>query len=138
MLVRPFQLSDEESVIALWQACGLIRPVNDPRKDIRRKMAVNPELFLVGILDDQVIASAMAGYDGHRGWINYLGVHPDHQRKGYARKIMDEAEKLLQQRGCPKINLQVLISNHKAIEFYQRIGFAADQVVSMGKRLERD
>ncbi len=138
MLIRPFQLSDEEAVVVLWRQCGLIRPVNDPRKDIRRKMRVNPELFLVGILDARLIASAMVGYDGHRGWINYLGVHPDYQRKGYARKMMEEAERLLRQRGCPKINLQVVASNHKVIEFYQRIGFAVDQVMSMGKRLEED
>jgi ribosomal protein S18 acetylase RimI-like enzyme len=136
--IRPFQPSDEPAVIDLWRRCDLIRPVNDPRKDIARKMRVNPELFLVGVSDDKIVATAMAGYEGHRGWINYLAVAPEHQRGGLGRQIMDEAEKLLRAQGCPKINLQVRTSNRGVIEFYQRLGFALDDVVSLGKRLEKD
>ncbi|HVU26948.1 MAG TPA: GNAT family acetyltransferase [Verrucomicrobiae bacterium] len=138
MQIRPFQNSDEAAVIELWQQCSLVRPVNDPKKDIQRKLAVNPELFLVGLLDGKLIATAMAGYEGHRGWINYLAVHPEFQRNGYGRQIMEAAEKLLRNLGCPKINLQVLTKNRAVIEFYQRIGFSADDVVNLGKRLERD
>src|SRR5437764_565283 len=111
MHIRPFEPGDEEAVIALWGRCGLLRPWNDPRKDIRRKSQVQPELFLVGVLDGAVAATAMAGYDGHRGWIYYLGVDPDCQRRGLGRAVMAEAERLLRARGCPKINLQVRSSN---------------------------
>jgi ribosomal protein S18 acetylase RimI-like enzyme len=77
-------------------------------------------------------------YEGHRGWINYLAVAPECQRRGIARQIMEEAERLLRQAGCPKINLQVRTANAQVIEFYKRIGFKIDDVVSMGKRLETD
>lgn len=138
MQIRPFQLDDEEAVISLWRSCDLVRPWNDPSKDIRRKLQVRPELFLVGLLDGRVIACVMAGYEGHRGWLNYLAVAPEHQRRGYARAIVDEAEQLLRAAGCPKINLQVRTSNRGVIEFYQRLGYSVDDVVSMGKRLEHD
>ena len=101
-------------------------------------MRVNPEWFLVGKLDGKVIATCMAGYEGHRGWINYLAVSPPLQRKGYAKAIMKRAEDILINAGCPKINLQVRATNQKVIEFYKSIGFKIDNVVSMGKRLEPD
>jgi len=115
-----------------------VRPWNDPHKDIRRKLAVRADLFLVGILEGKIIASVMAGYEGHRGWINYLAVSPEHRRKGHARSLVNEAERLLREVGCPKINLQIRTSNQDVIEFYRRLGYAVDDVVSMGKRLEPD
>ena len=136
--IRAFQKTDESAVIDLWQKCELVRPVNDPPKDIRRKLAVNPELFLVGLLNEKLIATAMAGYEGHRGWINYLAVHPEHRHNGFGRQMMSQAEKLLRDLGCPKINLQVRANNRVVLEFYQRIGYAVDEVVSLGKRLEHD
>ncbi|MGA3170839.1 MAG: GNAT family acetyltransferase [Chthoniobacteraceae bacterium] len=135
MKIRPFQPADESAVIALWQSCGLVAPHNNPAADIRRKLGVAPELFLVGILDGRLIASVMAGYEGHRGWINYLAVDPGLQGNGYGRQIMERAEQLLRDRGCPKINLQVRATNHAVIEFYKRLGFVEDTVLSMGKRL---
>jgi ribosomal protein S18 acetylase RimI-like enzyme len=138
MLIRPFQSSDEPAVIDLWNRCGLVRPWNDPAKDIARKLLVRPDLFLVGSIDDRIVASAMAGYEGHRGWINYLAVDPGHRRKNLARQIMTEAERLLRLAGCPKINLQVRSTNSEVIEFYRNIGYAVDDVVSMGKRIEHD
>ena len=138
MVVRTFVGADEMSVVALWERCGLTRPWNDPRKDICRKIAVRPDLFLVGILDGVVVASVMAGYEGHRGWINYLAVAPEHRGKGLGRAMMAEAERLLREAGCPKINLQVRSSNTKVIEFYRRLGYTVDDVVSLGKRLESD
>lgn len=134
MNIRPYSAQDERAVIELWNDCGLTRPWNNPQKDIACKLAVNPEWFLVGTLNDKVMASVMAGYDGHRGWIYYLAVHPDYQHKGYGRQIMQSAENLLKDAGCPKINLQVRTSNTKMIEFYKKIGFDMDDVVSMGKR----
>jgi len=80
----------------------------------------------------------MAGYEGHRGWLNYLAVDPSHQRQGHARAIVNEAERLLRKAGCPKINLQIRTSNIAAVEFYRKIGYTLDDVVSMGKRLEND
>jgi ribosomal protein S18 acetylase RimI-like enzyme len=138
MEIRPFHLSDESAVVELWQKCELVRPVNDPARDIRRKLSVNPELFLLGTIDGKVIASVMAGYEGHRGWINYLAVHPEHRLKGYGRQILAEAEKQLRVLGCPKINLQVRTANRTVLEFYQRIGYHLDEVISLGKRLEHD
>lgn len=138
MQIRPFQVADEPAVIELWRRCELVRPINDPGKDIQRKLRVNPEMFLVGLLDDRIIAAVMAGYEGHRGWINYLAVHPEHRLNGYGRQIMAEAEKLLRARGCPKINLQVRTNNKEVMEFYERIGYRMDDVVSLGKRLEHD
>jgi ribosomal protein S18 acetylase RimI-like enzyme len=138
MQIRPFQPQDEEAVVSLWQRCNLVRSWNDPRKDIRRKLEVRPEWFLVGLIDGQIVACVMAGYEGHRGWLNYLAVDPEHQRHGLARAIVAEAERLLREAGCPKINLQIRTSNHNIIEFYRRLGYSTDDVVSMGKRLEHD
>jgi ribosomal protein S18 acetylase RimI-like enzyme len=138
MKIRPFEPSDEPQVIALWRRCDLTRPWNDPGKDIARKMRVNPELFLVGEIDGRIVATVMAGYEGHRGWINYLAVDPLHRRQGLGRALMTETERLLAEAGCPKINLQVRSGNHDVIEFYKRIGYDVDEVISMGKRLERD
>ena len=138
MEIRPYRETDEGEVIALWRACELTRPWNDPRKDIRRKQAEHPELFLVGLRDGKLMATVMAGYEGHRGWINYLAVHPEHRRRNHGRQMMAAAEKLLRGLGCPKINLMVRTSNRSAVEFYQRLGYAMDDVVSLGKRLEHD
>ncbi len=138
MQIRSFQRSDETEVIDLWRKCELVRPVNDPARDIRRKLSVNPELFLVGTIGGQIIVAVMVGYEGHRGWINYLAVHPDHRLNGYGRQMMTEAENRLRAAGCPKINLQVRTNNRAVIEFYRRIGYGVDDVVSLGKRLEYD
>ena len=136
--IRPFQTADEAAVIQLWKDCALVKAWNDPAKDIQRKLAVQPHMFLVGCTDDRVIATVMAGYEGHRGWINYLAVHPDTRRMGLGRQMMAAAEKYLRDAGCPKINLQVRTSNCHVIAFYKAIGFKSDDVVSLGKRLEND
>ena len=136
--IRPYRDDDEKAVINLWTACNLVVPHNNPRKDIRRKLKVNPEWFLVAEQDRQIVATCMVGYEGHRGWINYLAVAPGHQKKGIARRMMAEAEQLLRQAGCPKINLQIRSTNLSVIEFYRSIGFKVDEVTSMGKRLEPD
>ncbi len=138
MNIRPFQIKDEATVIQLWIDCGLVVPQNNPQKDIERKLKVNPELFLVGEQDGEIVATCMAGYEGHRGWINYLAVSSKLQRKGLASKMMHHAEKLLAELGCPKINLQIRSSNTAVIDFYQSLGFSDDNVLSMGKRLEKD
>ena len=138
MLIRAYQAQDEAAVVALWQACELTRPWNDPYKEIARKLKAQAELFLVGQWQGQLIASAMFGYEGHRGWVNYLAVSPGHQRQGHAKALMQHGEALLLALGCPKINLQVRASNAQVLAFYQSLGYRDDQVVSMGKRLIPD
>jgi len=148
MKIRPFEPSDQEAVVRLWERCGLTRPWNDPRRDITRKQAVRPDLFLVGVEEGEilnrefhapiVVGTVMVGYDGHRGWINYLAVAPEHRRHGLGRALMAEAERLLLAEGCPKINLQVRSGNAEALEFYRRLGYGVDEVVSLGKRIVAD
>ena len=135
VVIRPFQPADEAAVIELWHRCGLVVPWNDPRRDIALKLQVQPHLFLVGTIQGRVVAVVMAGYEGHRGWINYLAVAPDLQRQGIGRRMMEHAEAELRKLGCPKINLMIRTSNQDVIAFYQRLGFAVDNVVCMGKRL---
>ena len=138
MIIRPYADADQDQVVALWQICELTRPWNDPVKDIARKKQVRPEWFLVGDLDGQVIASVMFGYEGHRGWMNYLAVAPQYQSKGYAQALIETGEALLLAAGCPKISLQVRSSNAKVIAFYQSLGYAQDEAISLGKRLISD
>jgi ribosomal protein S18 acetylase RimI-like enzyme len=138
MTIRQFHPADEPAVIHLWMRCGLVVPQNNPRLDIERKLWVAPELFLVGTLESEIIATVMAGYDGHRGNINYLAVAPEHQRRNYGRQLMDHVEAILRDCGCPKINLCVRTANESVIAFYRRLGFVCDPVVTMGKRLTVD
>ena len=138
MRIRVFQEADTQAVVALWSECGLTRPWNDPHKDIARKLAVQRELFLVGECDGVVIASVMAGYEGHRGWVYYLAVAPQHRRRGYARELMQHVEAALLALGCPKISLMVRETNVPVLEFYRRLGYAQDASVPLGKRLIPD
>jgi ribosomal protein S18 acetylase RimI-like enzyme len=138
MRIRPFEDGDEAAVVALWRRAGVTRPWNDPHRDIVRKRRVQPELFLVAIDGNRVVGTVMAGYDGHRGWINYLAVDVDARRRGIGRALMASAEKSLAALGCPKINLQVRAGNDDALAFYGHLGFVGDEVVTLGKRLEPD
>ena len=138
MNLRPFLAADQAQVIALWHACGLTRPWNDPAKDIARKLTVQPELFLVIEDAGPIVASAMFGFEGHRGWVNYLVVAPSHRGRGLARQLMAEGEARLTALGCPKLSLQVRAGNAQAIAFYEHLGYATDEVVSLGKRLIAD
>jgi ribosomal protein S18 acetylase RimI-like enzyme len=135
LVIRTFADADEAAVVALWRAAGLTRPWNDPHADIARKRTVQPELFLVAELDGEIIATAMAGYDGHRGSIYYLAVAPAHRRSGHARAVMAEVERRLTALGCPKLNLMVRDDNRVAIGFYDRLGYDEQAVVTLGKRL---
>ena len=104
-------------------------------EDIRRKLAVQPVLFLVGEWRGQVVATVLAGYDGHRGWVHLVAVDPRCRRRGFGTAVMAEAERRLAGLGCPKVNLQVRASNEAVVAFYQRLGYAVEPRVSMGKRL---
>jgi|TARA_B100001105_G_scaffold98997_1_gene79102 ribosomal protein S18 acetylase RimI-like enzyme len=147
--VRSFAPGDRTRVARLWEACGLTRPWNDPYRDIDRKLERDAELLLVGeapasgaadgtTTTGRVVATVMAGYDGHRGWINYLAVDPDHRGEGHGRAMMEAAETRLLALGCPKVNLQVRTDNPDAVAFYEALGYSVDAVVSMGRRLITD
>jgi ribosomal protein S18 acetylase RimI-like enzyme len=138
MDIRPFERGEEAAVVRLWDRCGLLRPWNDPHSDIRRKLAVRPDLFLVAAIRGEVVGSVMIGWDGHRGWVNYLAADPDHRRQGIGRALMAEAERRLLREGCPKLNLQIRAGNEDVVAFYRRLGYEVEELVSMGKRLIRD
>ena len=139
MQIRAFAEPDTAAVIGLWTACGLVRPWNDPAKDIARKLTEQPELFLVGVdVAAHVIATAMIGYDGHRGWVYYLAVSPEHRGRGHARALMQEAEARLTALGCPKIMLMVRSDNAPVIGMYEGLGYAVETTVVLGKRLIAD
>jgi ribosomal protein S18 acetylase RimI-like enzyme len=138
MNIQPYQDKYKTAVIALWKKSGISAPQNDPSKDIERKMKVDPDLFLIGLVGDTVVGSVMGGYEGHRGWINYLAVDPDHQRKGYGRALMQAVEVLIHAKGCPKINLQVRTTNESVIQFYAALGYGNDNVIGLGKRFDYD
>ena len=101
-------------------------------------MGVDADMFLVCIADNIVIGSAMGGYDGHRGWVNYLAVCPSRQRKGIGRMLMAAVEERILGKGCPKINIQVRTSNTNVLAFYESLGYRVDDVISLGKRLISD
>jgi len=138
MKIRPFEIADQAAVIDLWKACELVVPWNDPVKDIARKLKVDADLFLVGEVGNQIVATVMGGYEGHRGWINYLAVSPQYRKKGYAREIMDFVEQSIRRRGCPKINLMIRATNTQAVAFYRAIGYDLETSIGLGKRLEPD
>ena len=126
----------QDAVVDLWKKCNLITPQNDPVEDIKKKTDFQPELFLIGLLIGKVIGSLMVGYEGHRGWINYLAVLPEYQKKGYGRKLVERAIEELTRLGCQKVNLQVRETNLYIIDFYKHLGFKDDHVTSLGKRLK--
>ena len=136
--VDTYRDADRADIIALWQACDLVVPWNNPEQDIARKCADSPELFFTGRVDGQLVASCMAGYDGHRGWIYFLAVHPQCQRQGYAASMVKHSEARLKELGCPKIDLMVRNSNEAVIEFYRTCGYDLDPVVVLSKRLQTD
>lgn len=135
MEIRAFAEGDEDAVIRLWERCDLTRPWNDPHKDIARKLAVRPDLFLIAVDGGEIVGSVMVGYDGHRGFINYLAVGPAYRRQGLGRALMAEAELRLLREGCPKVNLQVRAANEGVVAFYRELGYAVEEMVDMGKRL---
>lgn len=138
MRIRIYREEDFEAVVGLWQRAGLTVPWNDPARDIARKLADSPELFFVAEADGAVAGTCMAGYEGHRGWIFYLGVEPALQGRGLARALMDHAEAELAARGCPKVELMVRETNTRVLEFYRHLGYADEPVKVLGKRLIAD
>ncbi|KTR86429.1 GNAT family acetyltransferase [Leucobacter chromiiresistens] len=139
MQIRSVRPADTDALVALWEAADLTRPWNDPRKDIARKREVQAELFVVAeSADGRILGSVMAGYDGHRGWMNYLATHPEARGTGVARALVEHVEHELLNLGCPKLNLQVRADNADVVEFYRHLGYGIDETVSLGKRLIAD
>lgn len=138
LVIRSFRESDKDEVIGLWKECNLVVPWNDPQRDIERKQSVQSELFLIGLIQEEIIATAMVGYEGHRGWVNYLAVKPKFQCQGIGKQMMEEAERRLLQMGCPKLQVQIRNTNDGVIKFYRKLGYIQDEVVNLGKRLISD
>jgi len=136
--IRQFVPNDTNRVIFIWEQCDLVRNWNNPNFDIQRKLNFQKELFFVGLFNDEIIATAMFGYDGHRGWLNYFAVLPNFQKRGFGKQLMTFGEMALIEKGCPKLNLQIRNDNTKAINFYQKVGYKEDAAVSFGKRLIED
>lgn len=135
--IRPYQPKDHAQVVALWSDVFADDPPwNEPAAMIRRKLAVQPELFFVACINDQVVGAVMAGFDGVRGWIHHLAVYNSYRRQGIARSLMRAAEKGLEAAGCPKVNLQVRATNSSVIAFYRSLGYEVEDRASLGKRLE--
>ena len=137
-LIKSYKDDHLKMLIDLWKKCGLVVPWNDPTKDIFRKIKKDHEGILLGWMENKLVASVMAGYEGHRGWINYLAIDPDFRRQGFGQSILKKAEAFLLNLECPKINLQIRVSNQQVIEFYEKQGYIRDEVISMGKRLIPD
>ncbi|WP_180182585.1 GNAT family acetyltransferase [Acinetobacter sp. YH01020] len=137
-IIRPYLETDLDDVIALWELCDLTRPWNNPEIDIFRKLAQRDQLFLLAVKDDQLIATVMGGYDGHRGWGNYLAVHPHFQRNGVATALIQQLEKRLIALGCPKLQLLIRQDNIDVQNFYEQLGYEEVEVICLGKRLITD
>ena len=138
LTIRDFMPPDTASAIALWEACRLTRPWNDPQKDISRKMTDNNGCCWVAEVSGVVVASIMIGYDGHRGSINYLAIAPEHQRSGLGAKLMRRAEAYLIERKCPKVSFCVRKNNEAILAFHRQLGYEIDVVQFLGKRLISD
>ena len=136
--IRPFQADDENGVMELWTITGLTRPWNDPKQDIKRALSVQPELFLVAVNQTRVIGSAMGGYDGHRGAVYYLAVHPDNQSNGIGTRLMQTVEDRLIDLGCPKIHVMIRDTNLATKHFYEKLAYQDVAVKIYGRRLIAD
>ncbi len=138
LAIRPFEADDREALIGLWHVCGLDRPPNDPNDDIDRKLAHDPEHLLVAVdraRNHSIVGSVMVGYEGRRGWVNLLAADPAYQGNGIGVALMERAEEILRELGCPKVNLQIRTSNVGVIDYYKALGYTVDDAISMGKRL---
>jgi ribosomal protein S18 acetylase RimI-like enzyme len=129
-------VDDEVAVTALWERAGLTRPWNDAKSDFRLAVEGNASAILLLHIESELAATVMVGFDGHRGWVYYLGVDPDHRRKGLGRELMLAAEQWLAKRSAPKIQLMVRDDNAPAIGFYKALGYEVQPVVTIGRRLD--
>ncbi len=136
MQIAAAKESDADDVIALWEACGLTRPWNDPAADFRLALANQTSAILLAHIEGALVASVMTGFDGHRGWVYYLAVAPDSRKHGLGTKMMAAAERWLRERNAPKIQLMVRDGNEAAIGFYKALDYDVQPVVTIGRRLD--
>jgi len=135
-LIRPYDEADERAVVALWrELLPDNAPHNDPETSLARKLAVDRDLLLVAVVEGSVVGTAMGGYDGHRGWIYSVAVRREHHRRGLGTRLIRTLEAELKERGCPKVNLQVVAANKEVVGFYEKLGYRVEDRISMGKRL---
>ena len=139
MEIRPYNSNDLDSVISLWRTVFPDAPThNDPFSDIQSKLRIQPDLFFVATEDGKLVGTAMSGFDGHRGWVYYVAVHPDDRRRGIGSALMKRVEEALFEIGCPKLNLQIRADNVQVQSFYESLGYLVEERISMGKRLGED
>jgi ribosomal protein S18 acetylase RimI-like enzyme len=136
LAITPIADADVVTVIALWQACGLTRPWNDPAADIALARRGPNSTILIGRADNTIVATAMVGHDGHRGWVYYVATDPDRRAKGFGRAIMDAAEDWLRETGIAKLQLLVRPENSGVAAFYQSIGFGEQKILFLTKWLD--
>ena len=134
-MIEPATAEDGAAVIALWHACGLTRPWNDPRADFARAVAGPASAVLIARTESELAGSVMVGDDGHRGWVYYLAVADARRREGLGRTLMAAAEDWLRERGAPKIQLMVREDNDAALGFYEALGLERQKVVTLGRFL---
>ena len=132
----PIADADVAKIIALWERCGLTRPWNDPAADIALARRDQNATVLVGRAAGEIVGSVMVGHDGHRGWVYYVSVDPDHRGSGYGRAIMTAAEDWLRARGIPKLQLLVRRENAKVQAFYETLDYAEQNSITYGKWLD--
>jgi len=133
-----FELAEEQipDAVALWENTGMTRPWNDPYADARRALETPTSTVLAMIEDEQVLATVMAGHDGHRGWLYYVAVDPQRQGSGLGATMVDVACAWLAERDVPKVQLMVRSENTAVRGFYERLGFTDLQILALGKRLD--
>jgi ribosomal protein S18 acetylase RimI-like enzyme len=133
--LRTCTWADHEALTSLWHGCGLHPSRSDTLDGLARKLARDPELFLLAVADDEVIGTVLGSYDGRRGWINRLAVRHDWRGKGLADRLMAEVERRLVALGCDKVNLLVEPENAGVQAYYERLGYATDPLIFMEKWL---
>ena len=127
---------ETEAAVALWEACGLTRPWNDPRADIALALGKPSSTVLAGRIDGKLVATAMVGSDGHRGWVYYLAVAADRQRKGHGAAMMQAAAGWLRVRGAPKLHVMIRLENLSVAAFYARLGYVRSDTITMARSLQ--
>jgi ribosomal protein S18 acetylase RimI-like enzyme len=132
---REIEEGDIEEIVALWTACGLTRPWNDPYKDIAFARAGTASTILVAAESGRVTATAMVGHDGHRGMLYYVAVEPSLQRQGLGKAAVRAAEAWLAERGVWKVNLLVRAENAAVKGFYEALGYEVNPVMCMARRI---
>lgn len=135
MVIREFLPADYDAVLRVWTEAGLTSKASDQLPELEKKRERDPDLFLVAEADGRVVGAVIGAWDGRRGWIYHLAVLPAYQGQGIGRRLMGEVEQRLKQKGCLKVNLHVERRNAAVAEFYRELGYAADDLIFMGKLL---